>query len=136
MFLLYYIIFYIILKNFTLKSDLYSIIPGKKTTRTLIKNDVLNTGKTEENKTDYLLFCEHFVPCVIGKILVRTSLGQEKNYSEYCTNSDETMALLIYENNYDNWLNIAMFKAGGVKELIKYKQIFCNDGKGKGNTYN
>ena len=62
----------------TFKSDLYSIIPGKKTTRTLIKNDVLEMGKTEENINDYLLFCEHFVPCVIGKILVQTSLGQEK----------------------------------------------------------
>lgn len=93
-------------------------------------------GKTEENITDYLLFCEHFVPCVIGKILVRTSLGQGKNYSEYCTNSDETMALLVYANNYDNWLNTAMYKAGEVKELLKIKQRFFNDGKGKGNTYN
>ena len=46
------------------------------------------------------------------------------------------MALLVYATNYDNWLNIAMFKAGEVIELIKYKQIFFNDGKGKGNTYN
>ena len=93
-------------------------------------------GKTEENINDYLLFCEHFVPCVIGKISVRNSLSQGKNYSQYCTNSDETMALLVYANNYDNWLHMAMIKAGEVTDSVKIKQRFFDAGKGKGNTYN
>lgn len=102
----------------------------------MIENNVLELGKTEENINDYLLFCEHFIPCVIGKISVRKSIGQGKKYSQYCTNSDETMALLVYANNYDSWLNMAMVRAGEVTESGKIKQRFFNAGKGKGNTYN
>jgi hypothetical protein len=102
----------------------------------LIENNVLELGKTEENINDYLLFCEHFIPCVIGKISVRNSLAQGKNYSQYCTNSDETMALLVYANNFDTWLNMAMIKAGERTGSEKIKQRFFDAGKGKGNTYN
>jgi hypothetical protein len=73
---------------------------------------------------------------VIGKIAVRTALGQGKRYSEYCTTSDETMALLVYDNNYDNWLDKANHKTNNTQPTIIVKQRFFNECKGKGNTYN
>ena len=79
---------------------------------------------------DYFMFCERFVPCVIGKISVRNALGQGKSYSQYCTSSDETMALLVYANNYEYWL------AKCENRETMNKQKYFNEGRGKGNTFN
>jgi hypothetical protein len=67
---------------------------------------------------------------VIGKIALRTTLGQGRRYNEYCTESDET----VYANNYDIWIEQA--NSDG-KYVSKISQRFLNEAnKGKGNTYN
>ena len=47
-----------------------------------------------KNPNIYKVFCEKFIPCVMGKIRFRVNCYSKK-LSDYCTVSDETMAVLV-----------------------------------------
>jgi hypothetical protein len=93
----------------------------------------IENGRKPENKETYMLFCERYVPCVVGKIKFRTKC-YEDNFSDYCSVSDEAMAFLVYANNYDGWVAKATTVASD--EDKKPRQKYFDSGKGRGHTYN
>ena len=58
--------------------------------------------KGRENQSFYIQFCEKFIPCILGKIKFKVNC-YVKNLSDYCSVSDEAMAIPIYANNVSQW---------------------------------
>jgi len=77
---------------------------------------------------NYFEFIEYFVSSVAGKNHYKYHRC-DKLLSEYTSVSDEAMAILIYENNYDTWRDMVE------KELTRNSSImkkFTNGGSSKG----
>ena len=55
---------------------------------------------------DYIDFVEYFVSAVIGKKKYKENKCN-KLLSEYASVSDEAYAILIFENNFDRWYDMA-----------------------------
>lgn len=69
------------------------------------EKNIINLSAIEmgrQNTCVYKTFCEKYIPCVIGKIKFKNHCYSRK-LSEYCSVSDEAMAILIYSNNFDLW---------------------------------
>ena len=64
----------------------------------------IENGRNNLDSSIYTLFCEKYVPCVMGKIKFKTHC-YAKMLKDYCTVSDEAMAMLVYSNNFDQWLH-------------------------------
>jgi hypothetical protein len=98
----------------------------------------IEKGRCKENYGVYMLFCEKFVPCIIGKIKFRYKC-YAKNFSDFCSVSDEAMACLVYANNYDIWLHKLQQDGHSVLNdsgTRKPAQRYFDTNKGRGNTYN
>ena len=55
----------------------------------------------------YFDFATYFIAPVVGKRHFESNNWQ-LIFKEYCTISDEAFALLVFENNYNRWLNMAL----------------------------
>ena len=64
----------------------------------------IEKGRSNLDSSIYKVFCERYIPCVMGKIKFKTNC-YAKLLKEYCTVSDEAMAILVYSNNFDQWLH-------------------------------
>lgn len=51
----------------------------------------------------YEQFCEQFIPCIMGKMKFKVNCYVKK-LTDYCSVSDEAMAILIYANNIAQWI--------------------------------
>lgn len=73
-------------------------------------DDILRMRK-DINKAYSEVFCPHFLkPVVTDKQWKAKSHMVELSGEDFVTNSDESFALLILENNWDYWTAIAMAK--------------------------
>ena len=59
--------------------------------------------KLRGDQNVYKQFCEQFIPCIMGKMKFKINCYVKK-LSEYCSVSDEAMAILIYANNIAQWI--------------------------------
>ena len=50
------------------------------------------------------VFCDRFLPCVVGKVEWRKAMQRGASITASCTRTDEAFALLCIENIYDIWL--------------------------------
>ena len=69
-----------------------------------VKGDTISmdaTWKTAWN-THYLNFCDYFLPSVVGKRKWKQH-RMRSHLSSFVTPSDETFAILLYENSLDRW---------------------------------
>ena len=92
--------------------------------RTVLKISDIEKGRSNLDSSIYKVFCEKYVPCVMAKIKFKTNC-YAKMLKEYCPKSDEAMTMLVYSNNFDQWLH---------KSRILYK-IKKTKGKRKENEY-
>jgi hypothetical protein len=108
-----------------------------------------------DNYANYVDFATFFIAPIVGKIQFEYCCYRQ-SFSEYVTKSDEALALLIYQNNFDRWLSMARannwasstirpkYTTGGNasqtpkkkgKKSTKEKQEACNvEGQGVFNT--
>ena len=81
----------------------------------------------QEENIPYFDFIEFFVSSVIGKSCYKQN-SCDKLLSEYVTISDEAFAILIFENNFDAWVDMGIRKdTSGTQVPRKY----TNGGKSK-----
>ena len=113
-----------------------------KLTGNMLNLEDIELGR--KNPDIYKVFCEKFIPCVMGKIRFRVNCYSKK-LSEYCSVSDETMAVLVYANNLNQWI----YKYNNPKpnpknatpdEVLAYNrklpaQKFFESKQGRGHTY-
>ena len=59
------------------------------------------------NPEKYFLFASHFIAPVVGKKKFN-SFESRFGISKYVSVSDEAFALLVFENNYDRWMSMAV----------------------------
>jgi hypothetical protein len=71
---------------------------------TLTMSDILLLR--QDNSGIYFDFIEYFVSAVVGKTFYKVNKCQ-KLLSEFTTISDEALAILILENNFDTWCDMA-----------------------------
>jgi len=71
----------------------------------LLPKDLVNTRRSVGS--NYFLFALHFICIVVGKKKFE-SYCYRFPFSEIVKPSDETFALLIFENNYDRWMSMAV----------------------------
>ena len=105
--------------------------------RTLLTLDQYKMGRS--NYVAYRMFCEKFIPCVIGMGLYKNSC-YAKPFSDYCSVSDEAITFLILENNWEAWMVIGEMERD--KEIYVplratgITQTFFGDKKGRGHSWN
>lgn len=84
----------------------------------LIRNKKLKTleeyKQLRENKEAYTHFCDHFLPCVIG-LSTWTKEVFSTEISKMASPSDEAWALLLLENSWDLWHQMAEYEEKGEK---------------------
>ena len=109
--------------------------------------------KGRDNQCVYKQFCEKFISCIIGTIKFKVNC-YVKNLSDYCSVSDEAMAILIYANNVGQWHYKMKYPPPTKKdvysdeeELRKFEeekrayyktvpsQKYFNEKKGRGHSY-
>ena len=78
----------------------------------------------EDKDNAYTVFCSYFLPCIIGKLKWKTKCA-ELMVSQLATKTDEALCLLIIENNYNKWNDIA-----DGKEKVAATQFTHEWGKG------
>ena len=66
------------------------------------------------NEKAFFQFCDHILPCVVGKKLWDKSMGV-KHMSGIATTTDEAWALLVLENSWDVWKQQARSPNGKVE---------------------
>ena len=71
----------------------------------LLPKDLINTRTSV--RSNYFLFALHFISIVIGKQKFE-SFCWRFPFSAIVKPSDETFALLIFENNYNRWMSMAV----------------------------
>ena len=96
---------------------------------TVLQLPDIEKGRSNINdSTIYTIFCEKYIPCVMGKIKFKGNC-YSKALTKYCTVSDEAMAMLIYANNFDQWLHMSK-----LKKIKTYKEEREKDLKDKENN--
>jgi hypothetical protein len=90
------------------------------------------------NAHNYGIFCEKFVHGIIGNQVFKNGCCTE-HFSNFVTVSDEAMTLLILNNNWNVWLEIAEAKTAGENKAQKdcsAKQKYFDEKKGRGYSWN
>jgi hypothetical protein len=83
--------------------------------------------ETRENPGGaYDLFCNHFLQCVVGRRNWRAGV-EAKEVRDVATMTDEALCLLLLENSWDKWVDMAVNKTG--KSDVESK--FTSGGIGK-----
>ena len=80
--------------------------------------------------TEYYDFVQHFLSVVVGKRTYAKKCHVER-ISTFVTPSDEALAILLYENSYDRWIDMAK-KRNTKKSTILPK--YTNGGESTGVT--
>lgn len=91
----------------------------------------------------YIEFANNFISIVVGKKRF-DNLSSKFSFSEFVSISDETFALLIFENNYERWLTMALtngWKSCPVRPVYTtggnvLQTPKCNKSKENGETSN
>jgi hypothetical protein len=78
-----------------------------------------------KNEDAYMIFFDHFLPCVVRKTVFEERLKESIGEEELCTVSDEAFALVLLENSYDRWVDI--FKKGNHKAKSEYRSFVEGD---------
>ena len=100
---------------------------GIKEVKKNVNLDQITEMRQAENFA-YFDFAEYFVSSVIGKSRFKQNCC-DNLLSQYATISDEAFAILIFENNFDAWIDMGMRKdTSGTVVPRKY----TNGGKSKG----
>ena len=84
--------------------------------------------RSAEDKTVYFAFIEYFVSAVIGRKRYKQNRC-DNHLSKYVTPSDEALAIILFDNNIDTWMDQAkhnLTKSGEVKPK------YTNGGSSKG----
>ena len=95
---------------------------------TMEKILVLRSGN--ESSGFYFDFIEYFVSAVVGRIKYKENRC-EKLMSEYVTIGDEALAILIFENNFDTWKDMAK---NNITKNSEVARKYTNGGSSKGDT--
>lgn len=89
-------------------------------------NDNLNPDYLIENmradELTYQIFYQRFVRCIVGKKSFDYMIAQadeDTKESDVVTTSDEALALVAYENGYNNWSDVWEKSDGKVKAIRK-----------------
>ena len=91
---------------------------------------VLRAGNDNESLMCYFEFIEYFVSAVVGKIRYKENRCV-KVMSEFVTTADEALAILIFENNFDTWKDMAK---NTITKNSEVARKYTNGGSSKGDT--
>ena len=67
----------------------------------------------------YTLFCDHFLQCVVRRRNWRAGI-EDKEVQKVATVTDEALGLLLLENSWDKWVDMAVNRIGKSNMDSKY----------------